>query len=83
MFPESSPVEFVKPAPRQATDDLLDDGFDPAELGVIGDGDSLVYDEEARAATQRDYQAKAEEIFRKMYEKEADRILPRSITRTI
>lgn len=75
MFPESSPVEFVKPAPRQATDDLLDDGFDPAELGVIGDGDSLVYDEEARAATQRDYQAKAEEIFRKMYEKEADRIL--------
>ncbi len=72
MFPESSPVEFVKPAPRQATDDLLDDGFDPAELGVTSDGDSLVINEEAQ---QRDYQAKAEEIFRKKYEKEADRIL--------
>ncbi len=72
MMPETSPVEFVKPAPRQATDDLIDDGFDPAELGVVSDGDSLVVDEEA---LQRDYQAKAEEIFRKNYEKEADRIL--------
>ncbi len=72
MMPESNPVEFVKPAPRQATDDLIDDGFDPEELGVVGDGDSLVVDDESR---QRDYQAKAEEIFRKKYEKEADRIL--------
>lgn len=71
MFPESNPVEFVKPAPRTPTDDLLDDGFDPAELGVTSDGDSLVVDE----ATQRDFEAKAEEIFRKKYEKEADRIL--------
>ncbi len=72
MMPESNPVEFVKPAPRQATDDLIDDGFSPEELGVVGDGDSLVVDDESR---QRDYQAKAEEIFRKKYEKEADRIL--------
>ena len=71
MFPETEPVEFVKPAPRTATDDLLDDGFDPEELGVTSDGDSLVVDE----ATQRDFEAKAEEIFRKKYEKEADRIL--------
>ena len=33
MFPEVQPVEYVKPAPRQSTDDLLDDGFDPSELG--------------------------------------------------
>lgn len=71
MFPETNPVEFVKPVPRQPTDDLLDDGFDPAELGVISSGDSLVYDETA----ERDYQAKAEEIFRKKYAEEADRIL--------
>ena len=71
MFPETNPVEFVKPAPRQPTDDLLDDGFDPAELGVVSDGDSLVYDE----ATERDYMAKAEEIFRKKYTDEAERIL--------
>ncbi len=72
MMPESNPVEFVKPAPRQATDDLLDDGFDPAELGVVSGNDTLG-NEELRS--QREYQAKAEEIFRKKYEKEADRIL--------
>lgn len=77
MMPESNPVEFVKPVPRQATDDLIDDGFDPAELGVTSDGDSLVVDQ----ATERDYQAKAEEIFRKKYEKEADRILSRIYTK--
>ena len=78
MFPESSPVEFVKPAPRQPTDDLIDDGFDPAELGVTSDGDSLVYaakDSAAFQASEREYKAKAEAIFRKNYEKEADRIL--------
>jgi len=72
IMPESSPVEFVKPAPRQAIDDLIDEGFNPEELGVAVDGDSLVVDDESR---QRDYQAKAEQIFRKKYEKEADRIL--------
>lgn len=73
MFPETNPVEFVKPVPRQPTDDLLDDGFDPAELGVTNSnsGDSLVIDE----ATERTYNAKAEEIFRKKYAEEADRIL--------
>lgn len=72
MFPETQPVEFVKPAPRQPTDDLLDDGFDPTELGVVSSGDTLDYDDEA---AQRDFQAKAEQIFRKKYEQEADRIL--------
>jgi serine/threonine protein kinase len=71
MVPETEQVEFVKPAPRQATDDLLDDGFSPDELGVASDGDSLVPD----ADMERAYQAKAEEIFRKRYEKEADRVL--------
>ena len=71
MFPETNPVEFVKPVPRQPTDDLLDDGFDPAELGVTNSGDSLIFDE----ASERDYNAKAEEIFRKKYTEEADRIL--------
>ena len=71
MFPETNPVEFVKPVPRQPTDDLLDDGFDPAELGVTNSGDSLIYDQ----SSERDYQAKAEEIFRKKYTQEAERIL--------
>lgn len=87
MFPETSPVEFVKPVPRQPTDDLLDDGFDPAELGVTNSGDSLVYNggdsllynvgdsSVYDEATERDYNAKAEEIFRKKYAQEAERIL--------
>ena len=64
-------MSVSKPAPKTEYDDLLDDGFDPAELG-IGVDDSLT---ETDVATQRDYEAKAEEIFRKKYEKEADRIL--------
>ena len=71
LMPEPVHVEYVKPAPRQATDDLLDDGFKPEDLGVVS-ADSLT---EEQQEAQRVYQAKAEEIFRKNYEKEADRIL--------
>ncbi len=81
MFPESTPVEFVNPVPRQATDDLLDDGFSPEELGVVS-ADSVSYavldslnDSISANQPTPDYQAKAEQIFRKNYEKEADRIL--------
>ena len=73
LFPEPTQVEFVKPAPRQATDDLLDDGFKPEDLGVVSADSLTEEDQEAH----RVYQAKAEEIFRKNYEKEADRILSR------
>lgn len=72
MMPESNPVEFVKPVPRQATDDLLDDGFHPEDLGVVSDGDSLVA---AERMSQEEYQAKAEAIFRKRYTEAADKIL--------
>lgn len=72
MMPESNPVEFVKPAPRQATDDLIDDGFNPEELGVTSDGDSLVAIEQR---SQEEYQAKAEAIFRKRYTVAAEKIL--------
>ena len=70
-MPESTQVEFVKPVPRQATDDLIDDGFSPEELGVTNADSIQDEDYEAR----RNFQAKAEQIFRKKYEKEADRIL--------
>ena len=71
MVPETTQVEYVKPAPRQATDDLLDDGFKPEDLGVVSADSISEEDQEA----QRVYRAKAEAIFRKNYEKEADRIL--------
>lgn len=51
---------------------MIDDGFSPEELGVTSDGDSLVYLEQK---TQEEYQAKAEEIFRKRYTEAADKIL--------
>ncbi len=72
MVPETTKVDFVKPAPRLSTDDLIEDGYDPAaDLGVTT-ADSIT-DEDIQA--RRDYEAKAEAIFRKNYEKEADRIL--------
>ncbi|OYP46399.1 hypothetical protein CIK96_05985 [Prevotella sp. P4-98] len=71
LMPEQENIEFVKPAPHTATDDLIDDGFRPEDLGVVP-ADSM---SEEAVATQREYNAKAEEIFRKRYEKEADRIL--------
>ena len=71
LMPEQENIEFVKPAPHTAIDDLIDDGFRPEDLGVVP-ADSM---SEEAVATQREYNAKAEEIFRKRYEKEADRIL--------
>mgnify|MGYP003403113243 FL=1 len=75
MTPEPQQIEYVKPAPKQSTDDLLDDGFDPAtELGVIS-GDSLSKLPAEQRKKMEEYQKKGEEIFRKQFEKEADRIL--------
>lgn len=73
LMPEPTNVEYVKPAPKQATDDLIEDGFDPAELGVVS-GDSMVMTEEERRQ-QKEYEAKAEQIFRKRFTAEADRVL--------
>ena len=70
--PDTPNIEYVKPAERLSTDDLLDDGFSPEELGVMAvdsaSTDSMMF-------TQKAYQEKAEDIFRKKYEREADRIL--------
>ena len=73
LMPQTTEVEFVKPAPRQATDDLIEDGFDPAELGVVS-GDTTIMTEEERRS-QAEYEAKAEQIFRKRFTAEADRVL--------
>jgi serine/threonine protein kinase len=73
LMPETTEVEFVKPAPRLATDELIEDGFDPAELGVIT-GDTMVMTEQQKQQ-QKEYAAKAEQIFRKRFTAEADRLL--------
>ena len=72
-IPETQNIEFVKPAPRLSTDDLVEDGFNPDDLGVQAVDSITDEDIEARISQE----AKAEEIFRKNYEREADRILSR------
>ena len=75
LMPTASQVEYVKPAPKTETDDLLDDGFDPmTELGVVSSDTSVILTPE-QAAHQREYEAKAEQIFRKQYTDKADKIL--------
>ena len=72
MMPEQEDIEFVKAAPKESEDDLLDDGFDPTtELGLVIDTAAAHVDEKKL----KEYEAKAEEIFRKNFTREADRIL--------
>lgn len=73
MIPEPEDIEFVRPAPQTADDDYLDDGFNPTtELGV-GDGDSSASRVDEKKL--REYQAKAEQIFRKRFTRKAEGIL--------
>lgn len=75
LTPTTTPVEFVKPVPRQATDDLIDDGFDPrTELGVVS-ADSAGQLSPAEQKKQAEYQKKNEEIFRKQYAVAAAKII--------
>jgi len=73
MLPEPSQVEFVKPVPRQGIDDVGMEDIDPTMLGVIDSDTALMTPEEE--AQQREYEAKCEEIFRRRYAKEAERVL--------
>ncbi|WP_036877735.1 protein kinase domain-containing protein [Xylanibacter oryzae] len=75
LTPKKTPIEFVSPAPRQATDDLIDDGFDPrTELGVITN-DSVNQMSPAEQKKQAEYEKKNEEIFRKRYTLAAAKII--------
>lgn len=80
LLPNTEPVEFVTPAPKQEADDLLDKGFDPTtELGVVANDTTVMTPEEKERMKQ--YTEKCESIFRKMYTKEADRILSKIYNR--
>ncbi|MBP3511853.1 MAG: hypothetical protein J6K19_07455 [Prevotella sp.] len=75
LIPEPVAVDYVKPAPKTAEEDYLDAGFDPkTELGVaVHDSSGLLTPDEADEMKQ--YEKKCEEIFRKRYREEAERIL--------
>lgn len=83
MVPEPEEIEFVQPAPDAKADDPFSDDYDPSEdpyEELLLGGDSVTEDvgEMSRAEKERqmkEYEAKAEQIFRKQFTKEADRIL--------
>lgn len=69
VMPEANTIEFVEPAPKNPSDNEIYGGYYDPEMGIIYE-DSLTMSDEDRM-----YQKKAEEIFRKRYAQEADRIL--------
>lgn len=72
MMPEQDDIEYVEPVKEVQPDDLLDDGFDPStELGMAPDTTAERVDDKKI----KEYEAKAEQIFRKQFSKEAERIL--------
>lgn len=74
LVPEQNEMEYVKPAPQEPEMDL-DDGFNPAnELGFIAN-DTVTQLTPEQQKKMAEYEKKAEEIFRKRFEREADRIL--------
>lgn len=75
MVPEQNEMEYVKPVPKASVEDLLDDGFDPAtELGFIATDTAAALSPEQQKKME-EYEKKAESIFRKRFEREAERIL--------
>jgi serine/threonine protein kinase len=85
MVPNTEPVEFVKPVEEPIDESLLDEGFDPlTELGPDADSvtianaikDYMMNDSDKIDEKKiREFEAKAEQIFRKQYTSAADRIL--------
>jgi hypothetical protein len=74
FMPEQEDIEYVAPVQEtEPEDDLLDDGFDPTtELGMAPAPDTVGRVDDKK---MKEYEAKAEQIFRKQFTKEAERIL--------
>lgn len=69
LIPDTPDFEYVEPVQQTAASDSLSDPFDQ-ELELLMQGDTIALTDEDRL-----YMQKAEEIFRKRYAEEADRIL--------
>lgn len=77
LMPQTNEVEFIKPIPKQPGDALPDEGIDPTAGLERADNDSADIMAADQQDLQRQYDAKAEEIFRKQFAQAADRILSR------
>ena len=81
MLPEQEDIEFVKPAQVHQEEDSLSGGIDPlTELGVVGNDAEI--EGKVDEKKMREYEAKAEQIFRKQFTKEADRIISKVYNNT-
>ncbi|MGN0281537.1 MAG: protein kinase [Prevotella sp.] len=82
IVPEQDDMEYVKPAPKEVEEDLLDDGFDPiTELGFIASDTTGILTEEQKKKYE-EYEKKAESIFRKRFEREAERVISKVYTKS-
>ena len=77
IYPNTVNVEFVQGVEKEEMEDLLDGGFNPeTELGLwvdeSGNIDTLLPEERKQ---MENYQTKAEEVFRRQFTREADRVL--------
>ena len=71
----NSEIDYVKGAPKDSVDDLLDDGFNPqTELGLIT-SDSTAQITPQQQQQMKEYQRKAEAIFRAQFAKQANLLL--------
>lgn len=77
LMPEAENIEFVDPAPKEAEEDPFGQTFDPEESMLNEETDSTDGDTVTLAERQMIdvYMKKAEDIYRKQFAKEADRIL--------
>ena len=77
LVPERENIEFVKPAPKEAVDEPSDIGvYDPSTGSyVTSETDTLSMDVRVSPQKMKEYNAKAEQIFRKKFSREAERIL--------
>lgn len=79
---DKSNMEYVKSAPKEPEDDLLDDGFNPqTELGVVMNDSSYEMTPQQKKQ-QQIYEKKVEAIFRARFAKKANVILDRIYNKT-
>jgi serine/threonine protein kinase len=81
LMPQTEDIEFIEGAPKEDNiDEILDDGFDPeTELGLWVDSVDTLSNEERMQMEA--YMKKAEDIFRRQYTQEANRIMSKLYTK--
>ncbi len=75
FMPQKDDIEFVNPPAKEVEEDPYDASFDPdTELGIDPEDTTYYLSDEERHSME-EYQAKSEEIFRRRFKRDADKIL--------